>query len=704
MPRDRGQLGSQASERPASVAYLVVRDGDKWKDVFRLTPGQVTTVGRAPTNRIVVRDEMSSRNHFEIFQAGPMWILHDLGSRNGTLVDGHKMSGDWELEDGQTIQLGACEIVFTYELANSATAEEDDDDELESPTETRDNVPVVSARGSEPEIISRKKRTRYSPASTAETAGRDRFSQDLAQLWKLAVEMGSAKDEKQLAEVVLDGLLAATKADIGAVLMLPKPLAGGARPAQLRLVAYKASDNQSYKTISKSLSRMVLDDREAVLARNVDDDSKLSDRDSLDEIQARSVICAPIRSGEMVHGLIHLYSTLSDKTLEPEHLEFALAVADQMAMAFDNIREKQSLVEGLARVENENEVLRHQLAIDSELVGNSPEMQHLKQTIGRIAPTDATVLIRGESGVGKELVARAVHFSSERRNRPFVCMNCAALSESLLESELFGHEKGSFTGATGRKPGKFEQAHRGTLFLDEVGEMSLSIQAKFLRVLEGHPFERVGGSTPITVDVRVVAATNRDLENAIEEKIFRKDLYFRLFVVELTVPPLREHPTDIPLLAHYFLERFAKKTGRPVRGFAEEAMELLQNYNWPGNVRELQNGVERAVVLSTGDRITLADIRLSGLRTPVAVSAPPTMLQQSPGVQQPPGLVPAPAASLAETAKFEKSLEDLEQEYILATLERSNWNKSQAAVILGIERSTLDRKLKRYGVNRPTTE
>ena len=704
MPHDRGQLGSQASDRPASVAYLVVRDGDKWKDVFRLTPGQVTTVGRAPTNRIVVRDEMSSRNHCEIFQAGPMWILRDLGSRNGTLVDGHKMSGDWELEDGQTIQLGACEIVFTYELATSVPPDDDDDHEVESPTETRDNVPVVSARGSEPEIISRKKRTRYSPASTAETIGRDRFSQDLAQLWKLAVEMGSAKDEKQLAEVVLDGLLTATKADIGAVLMLPKPLAGGARPAQLRLVAYKAADNQSYKSISKSLSRMVLDDREAVLARNVADDSKLSDRDSLDEIQARSVICAPIRSGEMVHGLIHLYSTLNDETLEPEHLEFALAVADQMATALDNIREKQSLVEGLARVENENEVLRHQLAIDTELVGNSPEMQHLKQTIGRIAPTDATVLIRGESGVGKELVARAVHFSSDRRAMPFVCMNCAALSESLLESELFGHEKGSFTGATGRKPGKFEQAHRGTLFLDEVGEMSMSIQAKFLRVLEGHPFERVGGSTPITVDVRVVAATNRDLEHAIEEKIFRKDLYFRLFVVELTVPPLREHPTDIPLLAHYFMERFAKKTGRPVRGFTEEAMELLQNYNWPGNVRELQNGVERAVVLSTGDRVTLADIRLSGLRTPVAVSTPPTMLQQSSANQQPSGPVPASVTPLAETAKFEKSLEDLEQEYILATLERSNWNKSQAAMILGIERSTLDRKLKKYGVNRPTTE
>ncbi|HLQ44497.1 MAG TPA: sigma 54-interacting transcriptional regulator, partial [Planctomycetaceae bacterium] len=400
------------------------------------------------------------------------------------------MTGDWELEDSQTIQLGECEIVFTYELANSARAA-DDDEEIEPPTETRESMVAVSPRGNEPEIASRKKRTRYLPGGTAETLARDRFSQDLAQLWKLAVEMGSAKNEKQLAEVVLDGLLAATKADIGAALMLPKPVSGGARPGQLRLVAYKANDNQPYKTVSKSLSRMVLDDREAVLAKNVADDSVLSDRESLEEIQAQSVICAPIRAGELIYGLIHLYSTLNDESLEPEHLEFTLAVADQMATALDNVREKQLLAEGLAHAQDENESLRNQLAVDTELVGTSPELQHLKQTINRIAPTGATVLIRGESGVGKELVARAVHFNSDRRAAPFVCMNCAALSESLLESELFGHEKGSFTGATGRKSGKFEQAHRGTLFLDEVGEMSLSIQAKFLRVLEGHPFERV---------------------------------------------------------------------------------------------------------------------------------------------------------------------------------------------------------------------
>jgi Nif-specific regulatory protein len=318
-------------------------------------------------------------------------------------------------------------------------------------------------------------------------------------------------------------------------------------------------------------------------------------------------------------------------------------------------------------------------------------MQGLKQRIARIAPTDSTVLIRGESGVGKELVARAIHLSSRRRQGPFVCMNCAALTESLLESELFGHEKGSFTGATTRKLGKFEQAHRGTLFLDEVGEMSGAIQAKFLRVLEGHPFERVGGASPVQVDVRVVAATNRDLEQAVDSGQFRKDLYFRLQVVELHVEPLRDHPADIPLLSEHFLQRFARKSGRSIRGFTPAALAKLTGYDWPGNVRELQNTIERSVVLCLGEMVDASDISLSGLGHFAEVSAPRPVAVSS---------VPS-AASGAGEGGAEVSLEALEQRHILGVLERTNWNKSQAAQILGIERSTLDRKLKRYRVSRP---
>ena len=259
-------------------------------------------------------------------------------------------------------------------------------------------------------------------------------------------------------------------------------------------------------------------------------------------------------------------------------------------------------------------------------------------------------------------------------------MNCAALTESLLESELFGHEKGSFTGATNRKIGKFEQAHKGTLFLDEVGEMGPGIQSKFLRVLEGHPFERVGGNTPIQVDVRVVAATNRDLERAVEGGIFRKDLYFRLHVVEIVVDPLRDRLEDTEVLARHFLQGFSGKTGRIVRDFTPAALDKLAAYDWPGNVRELQNAVERAVILCMGELVGASDIQLSGLGG---------------------GEEHRSSVSVNPGGFGDITLEALEQQHILAVLDRTNWNKSHAAQILGIERSTLDRKLKRYQVSRP---
>ena len=285
------------------------------------------------------------------------------------------------------------------------------------------------------------------------------------------------------------------------------------------------------------------------------------------------------------------------------------------------------------------------------------------------------MLIRGESGVGKELVARAVHFSSPRKKGPFCVLNCAALSESLLESELFGHERGAFTGATERKIGKFEAADGGTLMLDEIGEMSPTIQAKFLRVLEGHPFERVGGSEPINVDVRVIAATNRDLERDVAEGSFRRDLYFRLRVLEIVVPALRKRPEDIPELAHHFLMRFNAETGRKIRGFGSDAMEQMLRYRWPGNVRELKNVVERAVVLARGEIIEMEDLALSKLSTAGDTAE----------------IVPSSSNSFEPM-----SLEELERRQILATLNATSWNKSQTARILGIERSTLDRKIDRY--------
>jgi Nif-specific regulatory protein len=660
------------------IAYLVVREGSKWRDVYRLTPGQVVTIGRAQGNRIILQDDVCSRYHCEVFQSGSGWKLRDLQSRNGTLLDGQPVSGECFLEPGQVISIGPCELAFTYDLSQ-AFPKNGSDDVIESDSGTA-TVDVLESQPPEPTIIRRESENPFVGGGRTEAVGRDRTSRDLAQLYRLALDMGGATNSKQLAEVVLLGLANGTSADIGALLLLPVPTTGSDEPGELTLVAYRSSGDQPYQRVSEYLSSTVLNSREAILARDVADDSLLVNRDSLGEIQAKSVICAPIRLGRKIYGLIHLYSTNPERKLEPFDLEFTLAVADQCAGALDILLRQEQLADGLAKVRNENLHLREQLGIESELVGNSPGMQSLKMKIARIAPTDATVLIRGESGVGKELVARAIHYTSRRRNGPFVCMNCAALTESLLESELFGHEKGSFTGATSRKIGKFEQAHKGTLFLDEVGEMSLAIQAKFLRVLEGHPYERVGGNSPIQVDVRVVAATNRDLEKAIESGTFRKDLYFRLHVVELIVEPLRDHPADVPLLARYFLERFSAKSGRQVRDFTPAALEKLCGYDWPGNVRELQNAVERAVILCTGELVGVQDIHLTGLG----------------GAEE-----PRPAAAPMAAGFGDITLELLEQQHILGVLDRLNWNKSQAAQILGIERSTLDRKLKRYRVTRP---
>ena len=668
-------------DRPA---YLLIRDGSSWRDVFRLMPGKVTTIGRAPTNRIVLSDEVCSRNHCEIFQNGPQWTLRDLNSRNGTLVSGEPVTLDWELKDGEIVQIGECEIGFTYDISKPFRpfAESSEAEYLDRITDTATDISIISPSaegGSSAEIIHRTRKSRYREAPADELIGREQIGRELASLYRLALEMGSAANSRALARMVLSALFSSTPADIGAILLLHEPTTGTPTPDQLYQAVYRAETDSPYEGVSEYLSKIVLERREAVLAKDIMDDSKLANRESLDEIRVQSVICAPIRTSDTLHGLIHLYSTDPQKPLRPDDLEYTLAVADQMALVLQHLIERESLADGLARATDENKTLRRQLELDGELVGESRPIQELRSAIRKIAPTDATALICGESGVGKELVARAIHFNSNRREAPFVCMNCAALTESLLESELFGHEKGSFTGATNRKSGKFEQAHKGTLFLDEVGEMSQAIQAKFLRVLEGHAFERVGGTTPISVNVRVVAATNRDLEEAVNEGKFRKDLYFRLHVVDLVVPPLRERRSDIPLLAKHFLERSAQKTNRPIAGFTRGALESLLHYNWPGNVRELQNVIERSVILCQAKEVSASDIQLSTLRADKAGRADMT----------------TPAGYR------EVSLEVLEKEHILATLDWTDWNKSKAAQILGIERSTLDRKLKRYRMKRP---
>ena len=333
------------------------------------------------------------------------------------------------------------------------------------------------------------------------------------------------------------------------------------------------------------------------------------------------------------------------------------------------------------RLKEENRLLRQTLGQQfnsQNIIGKSPAMLKLLETVSQVAPSEATVLISGESGTGKELIAGAIHFNSLRKDGPFVKINCAAITETLLESELFGHEKGAFTGADRRKEGRFSQAHGGTLLLDEVSEMSLMMQVKLLRALQEREFNRVGGEVTIQVDVRVIAATNKDLMEQINDGAFREDLYYRLNVVELQVPPLSHRNEDIPLLAQHFLETFAAKNRKAIKGFTPKAMDNLIRYDWPGNVRELMNAVERGVVLARTDYLDVTDF--SFMQN--------SMLQTDQDS--------ADSAALSE--KGDVPLEEIEKAAIINTLQAAGGNKSEAARRLGITRKTLHKKLKAYGV------
>jgi Nif-specific regulatory protein len=639
-----------------ATGYLVVRRDDGFGDVFALTPGQRFTLGRANTNRIVVQDDLCSREHAEVNYSEGRWLVRDLNSLNGTKVNGERLSREWALAPQDVIHLGQTYLVFVEDMSQLP----------DLPLLTTPDSLTVKKRLGQSRFLTPLPPSAAPPGEETPTADtRHTLSQELGQLYRLAVEMGSAPTFEELVRVVLKGLLDAIPADAGAILM-------NRGEDDLELTEYCSRDASvpPYVKVSQFLTKEVLTSREAVLAEDVSSNPSLQGRKSIQVVGATSLICAPVTFENEVLGIIHLYATNPARPLDAEDLEFVLAVARQLGTAIYQQQRQASL-------SAENRSLRDQLRVESELVGNSPGIRDVERQIALVADTNATVLIRGESGTGKELVARALHYSSRRKEGPFICLNCAALPEGLLESELFGHEKGAFTGATEKKIGKFEAADRGTIFLDEIGELNLPTQAKLLRVLEGHPFERVGGQTPIRVNVRVVAATNQPIEQALNAGKFRRDLFFRLQVVEIRVPPLRERRTDVPLLADHFLRRFVAETGRKIRGFTTASLRKMEDYSWPGNVRELRNAVERAVALGQGPELDTQGIWLSSID------------------------IGRPAADgLRSEAYQPSSLETVEKDHIERTLEHTEWNKSQAAAILGIERSTLDRKIKLYGLQR----
>jgi Nif-specific regulatory protein len=355
--------------------------------------------------------------------------------------------------------------------------------------------------------------------------------------------------------------------------------------------------------------------------------------------------------------------------IDEGHARLLLAVAALVAVARERVLET-------TRLQENNELLQAEINLEHNMVGRSRPMRTLFERIARIARTESTVLLRGESGTGKELVARAVHRNSPRSDRPFVAINCAAITETLLESELFGHEKGAFTGALGLKKGKLELADGGTLFLDEIGELPQTLQAKLLRALQEREFERVGGTRPVRVDFRLVAATNRDLEGAIKAGVFRQDLFYRLNVVTLSLPPLRDRKDDLPLLVEYFVRKHAPRCGRRVRGIARGALERLARHDWPGNVRELENVIEQALALGNAEEILADDL---------------------------PPLLGDTHASAASSLDYHATLDETKRDLIIRAFERAENSHAGAARLLGVHPNYLHRLLRNFNLRGATS-
>ncbi len=373
--------------------------------------------------------------------------------------------------------------------------------------------------------------------------------------------------------------------------------------------------------------------------------------------EMRNILCIPLVAVERTIGVLYLTALHPAPSFREDHIHFLDSVSRIAAVTLENIL-------ALDMLRSENSRLKLELNPASNLVGESRQIRQMEEFISRVAQSDSTVLIRGESGTGKEVVARSIHQSSPRNELPFVAINCAAIPETLLEAELFGHEKGAFTGAIGMRKGKLEAAGDGTLFLDEIGELPPPMQAKLLRVLQQREFERVGGTHPVPFKARVLAATNKNLEEGIKAGEFRQDLYYRLNVVSVTVPPLREHSEDIPLLALYFASKYAQKNKRPFKGISSEARSLLMGYSWPGNVRELENAIEHAIVLGLTEEILREDL--------------------------PTGILEEQSAKL-EGARYHGVLNQSKKELILAALQESKGSYPEAARVLGIHPKYLHR-------------
>ncbi len=588
-----------------------------------------TIIGRDPTNAVSIHDPLVSRRHCSIRGQGAQMQVSDLDSLNGTFVNGEPMK-EKALEHGDRIKVGSSQFVFMVR-----------DEEVYSGVPLTDSfdgqlITAVTIQLSEglPNSI--------------------RLARDLAALLKISTSISGIKKAEELQRRVLEMMFEVVPVERGAILLTGH----NSNEFISGLYRDRTSDDSDPFRICGTIARQVLNDGVALMANDVLNDDQFRPTESLVASQIRSLLCVPLVVFGAKVGVIYADITHPGAQLDEHHLHLLTAIASLTAVALEHAR----YVEWL---EGENRRLQEEINIEHDMVGDSPRMHEVFQFVSKVAAADSTVLIRGESGTGKELVARAIHRSSKRANRPFVAINCAALTESLLESELFGHERGAFTGAFTQKKGKIEVADGGTLFLDEIGELALPLQAKLLRMLQEREFERVGGTTPIRVNIRLIAASNRNLEEAVTSKVFRQDLYYRLNVVSVTLPPLRERREDIPLLASHFVQKYSGEANRDAKVISPEAHTLLHKYDWPGNVRELQNALERAVVLGSSDHIRPEDL--------------------------PEALVETNEPSHTGVLRYHDAVNSVKRQLIIRAIEQAGGNFTEAAKLLDLHPNYLHR-------------
>jgi len=604
-----------------------------------------TTIGRDPGNLLIISDPSLSRKHCVLIRDDDGYSIRDLESRNGTFVNGVANPVS-RLHHGDQVSIGDSVLVFLTK------------EELEEPAASRVEFEEGTTHATaqlRPQDVLYLQPDRV----LSELPSTSRLGRNLNALLKISRVVHSIRDLDELQTQILNLIFEVAPAERGAVLLDGR---GSERFASI-FARHRLPHATQPVRVSRTIARQVLEDGVAILGADVQHSGGLSEVDSIIKSQIRSLLCVPLTVFQKVIGCIYVDTTNPGIHFDTDHLELVAAIAGICAVALENARRLQWL-------EQENLRLNTEINLEHNMVGESARMKEVYQFLSRLAPIDSTVLIHGESGTGKELAARAIHRNSPRSAKPFVPINCAAIPEGLLESELFGHERGAFTGAVAQKKGRLEMANGGVVFLDEIGELAPALQVKLLRVLQEREVERLGGTRPIPVDIRLIAASNRDLEEAVHSGTFRRDLYFRLNVVTVVMPPLRERREDIPMLAQYFVSKSSAKCKLKPKQISPEAMACLVHYDWSGNVRELENAMERALVLGSSDVILPEDL-------------PESVLEKD----LPPGVVPA---------KYHSAVKDLKKNLILNALEQAHGNYTEAARSLGLHANYLHRLIRNF--------